>query len=257
MAMESKIALEKHPDFAIITMNNVSNYNALSVDFVYELERKLTVVSEDPQLKCAILTGTDKAFCSGADIKNINMEEITQFNQGLPFMRKMQEIASLIYHLDIPIIAAVNGVCVGGGISVALACDYIIAAESATFSMIFSKIGLVPDLGSMYFLPRIIGLAKTKQLVYTAKFINAEEANQLGITAAVVPDKDLLETCIEEARMIASNDWQSIHYAKDTLNESFDLNIHQLLEKEALLQTASFQSSHFQEAIEAFKQQKK
>src|SRR5699024_4118297 len=165
----SKILYEVKNQIATITMNRPESYNAITADFVNEFNQIMSEAKKDENIRALILTGSGKGFCSGADLKVIEDQDLTDFDVGRRFMEEAHHLAKEIYHFPVPVIAAVNGVCVGGGFGLALACDYMISAESATYSMIFPNVGLVPDIGSMYTLPEKIGIPKAKRLMYTAK----------------------------------------------------------------------------------------
>src|SRR5699024_965989 len=146
----------------------------------------------------------------------------------------------ILRYFPVPVIAAVNGACVGGGFGLALSCDYMISAKSATYSMIFPNVGLVPDLGSMYTLPEKIGLAQAKRLMYTAKMLNAKEAYEYGIVEHVVDDDKLLDTCMEEAITIANLAPRGIRLAKETLNDVANMSFDSLLSTEGYQQASLF-----------------
>ncbi len=142
-----------------------------------------------------------------------------------------------------------------GGSSLALLCDYIISAKSATYSMIFPKV-VGPDIGSMYTLPRLIGLPKAKRLMFTGKMLTAEEALELGIVEEVVDDEKLIDVCMKEAETIANLAPRSIRYAKETVNETYDMTLETLFVKEAYQQAALFKTRDFLEAAAAFVQKR-
>lgn len=248
----SEILLEIESNVALITMNRPETYNAITGEFVKSFIDCLLEVKQNEEVRSVVITGAGKGFCSGADLKIIEENDFTDFEVGRQYMGKVHELTRLIYHFPVPVIAAVNGVCVGGGFGLALACDYIISAESATYSMIFPNVGLVPDLGSMYTLPRKIGLPKAKRLMYTAKMLTAQEAEAYGIVEDVVTDDELLHVCMEEAKTIAHLAPRAIRYAKDTLNATDDMTFEALLVKEAYQQGTLFQTEDFKEAVRAF-----
>lgn len=248
----SNLLVEVIDDLAVITLNRPESYNAISIDFAKEIKEALLELKKDERIKVLILTGTGKGFCSGADLKILEENKIDEYELGRQFMREVQGLGSIIYHYPVPVIAAVNGVCVGGGFSLALVCDYIISAKSATYSMIFPKVGLVPDIGALYTLPRIIGLPKARRLMYTGKMLTADEAYQYGIVEEVVDDNKLLDFCMEEAKQIASLATRSHRYTKETLNETFEMTFESVMIKESYQQAALFQTNDFNEAITSF-----
>lgn len=250
------VLLKKETNVAIITMNRPESYNAITASFVKTFIEKLNEVKSDKNIRAVIITGKGKGFCAGADLKMIEGQDFTDLEVGREFMNGVHRLAKLVYHFPVPVIAGINGSCVGGGFGLALACDYMISAKSATYSMIFPNVGLVPDLGSMYTLPAKIGLPKAKRLMYTAKMLNADEAYEYGIVEQVVEDEELLDTCMKEALTIANLAPRSIRYAKTTLNEVDSMSFESLLEKEGYQQAALFQTEDFAEAVSAFNEKR-
>lgn len=252
----SNVLLEIKDHIAVITLNRPESLNALTVEMAEQLKETLLTIQNDETVRAVILTGAGKGFCSGADLKMLDGNTIEDAETGRYFMREVQKVGSFLYHFPLPVIAAVNGVCVGGGFSLALLCDYIISAKSATYSMIFPKVGLVPDIGSMYTLPRLIGLPKAKRLMFTGKMLTAEEALELGIVEEVVDDEKLIDVCMKEAETIANLAPRSIRYAKETVNETYDMTLETLFVKEAYQQAALFKTRDFLEAAAAFVQKR-
>lgn len=248
----SNVLLDVKDNVAIITLNRPETYNAITVEFAEEIKETLINLKKDETIKAVIITGAGKGFCSGADLKVLEENKINNFELGRQFMRNVQELGSILFHFPVPVIAAVNGVSVGGGFSLALVCDYIISAKSAMYSMIFPNVGLVPDIGAMYTLPRIVGLPKAKRLMFTGKMFTAEEAYEYGIVEEVVEDEQLLEYCFEEAKQIANLAPRSQRYMKGTLNDTYDMTFESLMIKESYQQAALFQTNDFKEATSAF-----
>lgn len=248
----SDVLLNIENNIAIVTMNRPESYNAITGDFVKTFKEAMVEIKDNGNVRAVIVTGSGKGFCSGADLKIIEEHDFSDFEVGRQYMEDAHDLMKLIYHFPVPVIAAVNGVCVGGGFGLALACDYIISAKSATYSMIFPNVGLVPDLGSMYTLPRKIGLPKAKRLMYTAKMLSADEAYEYGIVEEVVADDELLDVCMREASVIANLAPRAICYAKNTLNDVDNMSFETLLVKEAYQQGTLFQTNDFTEAVSAF-----
>lgn len=248
----SNVLLEIKDQIAIVTLNRPEHYNALTVELAEQLKETLFSIQNNEEVRAVLITGAGKGFCSGADLKMLGQNTIEDLELSRHFMREVQKVGSILYHFPLPVIAAVNGVCVGGGFSIALLCDYIISAKSAMYSMIFPKVGLVPDIGSMYTLPRLIGLPKAKRLMYTGKMLSAQDAFEYGIVEEVVDDDKLLETCINEAQLIANLAPRSIRYAKETVNDTFDMTLESLFVKESYQQAALFKTNDFVEATASF-----
>lgn len=253
----SEILWEQKNNVAVITMNRPETYNAITREFVTQFKEILFEIKENKEVRAVIITGTGKGFCSGADLKMIQGQDLSDLDVGRSFMTYVQDLTKIIRYFPVPVIAAVNGACVGGGFGLALSCDYMISAKSATYSMIFPNVGLVPDLGSMYTLPEKIGLSQAKRLMYTAKMLSAEEAYEYGIVEHVVEDEKLLDTCLEEAMTIANLSPRGIRYAKETLNDVANMSFDSLLVTEGYQQAALFQTDDFAEAVAAFNEKRR
>jgi enoyl-CoA hydratase/carnithine racemase len=184
-----------HPEagLAVITLNRPDSLNALSFDLIEELHRVIADVGADSAVRVVILTGAGRAFCAGTDLRSDSRSSRSRGLTGVAAgMRGQEHVADLVpalAQLPQPVIAAVNGVAVGGGLALALACDLRVAVESARFNAQFINVGLSgTDLGISYTLPRLIGAAKAWELIYTGRFFDAAEADHLGLLTRVVPD---------------------------------------------------------------------
>ncbi len=184
---------------ATITLNRPEVYNALNDGITYELQDALKKVSRDETIRVVVLTGEGKAFCAGQDLKAASGEEKRSFIDSL--QKRYNPIISAMRNLPKPIICRLNGVAAGAGCSLALACDMIIASEEATLIEVFINIGLVPDSGSSYFLPRLVGRAKAFELCSMGNKVKASEALQLGLVNRVATADQLDAVVKEYARL--------------------------------------------------------
>src|SRR5262245_43053832 len=182
-----------------ITLNRPDALNALDLVMREELAEVLYTIRDEPDIKVVALTGTGRAFCAGGDIKSMGGYTVVT---GRTRIKKAHRWLLELVNLEKPTIAAVNGVTAGIGCNLALACDIIYASDQARFSQAFVKIGLVPDGGGMYFLPRAVGLQRAKELVFTGDFVEARDAERIGLVARVVPHAELLPRVSELARRI-------------------------------------------------------
>ncbi|HZY30190.1 MAG TPA: enoyl-CoA hydratase/isomerase family protein, partial [Candidatus Methylomirabilis sp.] len=176
---------------ATITMNRPDRYNALSLRMIEEFLEVISACEENPEIRAVILTGAGTAFCAGGDVKEFvdRLEAISQHLRRL--LTSFHGAISRMNRMSKPVIAAVNGVAAGAGMSLAMACDLAVAAESARFIMAYSKIGATPDGSSTYFLPRLVGLRRALELTYTNRALTAREAEAWGLVNRVVPDAEL------------------------------------------------------------------
>lgn len=238
-----------------ITFNRPEVMNATNDKFYQELSGLLSDVADDPTIGALVITGAGRGFCAGADVKAMDP------NMKLLARRKrhrwiLNDILRPLVNLEKPVIAAVNGVAVGAGFNIALAADMIVASDKAMFSQIFTKLGLVPDLGGLYLLTRVIGLNKAKELCFTAKKIDAEEAFRLGIVNHVVPAEQLLQKSHELAREIASGPPTALAQIKTLLNKSSTSSLDQMLEYESYAQTLSYTTPEHREGVAAFREKR-
>ena len=252
--MFRKINLEKEDGIAVIRLNRPEVMNAFDLEMQEELAVAIKDVTNDDNTKVLIFTGTGKAFCAGVDITAIEGLSAQQTKTSL---RNAQQLIVALVNMEKPVIAAVNGLAVGAGCSIVLACDIIIASSNARFSQGFVKIGLVSDLGGMYFLPRMVGLAKAKELLFTGVTVDAKEAEKIGMVNTVVPEGDLERAAKDLARQIAAEPHTPIGLMKKILNQSSYLDLSSLLELEAQAQEVCSQTEDHKTRVQAFLTKKK
>lgn len=210
-------------------------------------------VRSDEDTRVLIIRGTGCAFCAGIDITVL--EEMTG-DEGRKNLKHMHRILLNLVNMEKAVIAAVNGYAYGARCNLALASDIVIASENAKFSQGFVKIGLISDLGGMYFLPRLVGLPKTKELMFTGETVDAREAEKIGMVNRVVPEKDLEKAAKELGRKIAIGPQKPIGLMKTILNKSFHLDFPSLLELEAQAQEICSKTDDHKRAIRAFLESK-
>ena len=214
------IQFDKTGSVGKITLNRPDKYNSFVREMALEVQKKLDDCRSDETIRCVLITGAGKAFSAGQDLKEASdpegpgIEEIVRKHYN-PIIRKIREIEK-------PVIAAVNGVAAGAGANIALACDIGVAVKSASFIQAFSKIGLIPDSGGTYFLPRLIGLPKAAALMMTGEAINAEKAEPLGMIYAVYEDSDFEIKSIKFADTIAAMPTKGLGYTKKLLSQTFN-----------------------------------
>ena len=244
------IQFEKIGAIGKITLNRPDKYNAFVRGMALELQKKLDECNSDKTIRCIIISGSGKAFCAGQDLIEATdpngpaIEEIVRQHYN-PIVKKIREIKT-------PVIAAVNGVAAGAGANVALACDIVVAAKSASFIQAFSKIGLIPDSGGTYFLPRLIGIQKAAALMMTGETISAEKAETLGMIYAVYEDSEFETSAMKLADTISSMPTKGLGYTKKLLSQTFNNSLEDQLSLEAETQALSASSKDHQEGIKAF-----
>jgi 2-(1,2-epoxy-1,2-dihydrophenyl)acetyl-CoA isomerase len=252
--MSGKVIFEKENGIAVIRINRPEVMNAFDLETQEELARSINDVTNDNNTKVLIITGTGKAFCTGVDITAIEGLSAQQTKSSL---KNAQQIVVALVNMEKPVIAAVNGLAVGAGCSIAMACDIIIASSNAKFSQSFAKIGLVSDMGGMYFLPRMVGLARAKELLFTGVALDAKGAQEIGMVNKVVPEGDSERAARELAREIAAGPIKPIGLMKKILNQSSYLDLPSLLELEAQAQGVCSQTEDHKIRVQAFLTKKK
>ncbi len=251
------ITLTTSGAIATLTMNRPENLNAFNTRTVVEMLDAIVMLRDDAAVRAVVLTGAGRAFTSGGDIR-----EMTEFGTRPQedYMRHMQNVNRMVlglHELPKPVIAAVNGPAAGLGFNLALAADLRIAAQSATFSQAFIKIGLVPDGGGSYLLPRIVGLARATELILTGRTVAADEALALGLVNRVVADAELGATVQALAEQLAAAPTGAIARDKELLRRSLTSDFASQLQAEIEFQVERGASSDFREGITAFLEKRK
>ena len=248
------VQLELRDKVAVIILNRPDRLNALTVAVAEDF---MAAVSEaiEKGARAVVLTGSGRTFCAGGDLRE--MQEIANregrveafFDEPL---RLLNEIVLMIRSTSIPFIAAVNGVASGGGCNLALACDVVIATRSAKFNQAFIKIGLSPDCGGTFFLPRLVGLRRAAELMFTGDFVDAEKAQQMGMINSVVEDDELMKHAIAMAERLAEAPTAAIGQIKQLLDASAASDLATQLDRERMSQIKMGQTKDFAEGVAAF-----
>ena len=222
-----------------------------------ELQQTIEEANSDDNVRVLIITGAGKGFCSGADVTGLGPlgsrnDSAWRLSAKSPAGGGIQSFVVPFYNCEKPIVAAVNGVAAGGGFSIALACDIRIASEKARFSQIFIRRGLVPDTGSTYFLPRVVGISKACEMVFTGEVLDAAEAKDCGIVSRVVPHVELMPAAREIAARIAALPPLAMKLAKRALHKGASTDFASALEFEGYMQGICFGTEDFREGVAAF-----
>lgn len=254
MTLET-IRFEVTDGVGLITLNRPDALNATNDQLYRELSTLLREIADNAEVGCVVLTGAGRGFCAGADVKSMNPDM-----QPLARRKRhrwiLHDVLLPLFNLEKPVIAAVNGPAVGAGFNLALAADIIIASEAAVFSQIFTRLALVPDLGGMYLLTRVVGLNRAKELCFTARKLSASEAHGLGIVNRVVPADELLKEAMSLARQIAAGPATSLAMIKTLLNKASTATLDQMLEYESFAQTIAYITPEHREGVLAFREKR-
>ena len=258
--MEFKdLILEKENEVATITLNRPERLNALGAQTTFEICDACEDAIRDPSIRVIILTGAGEAFCAGGDHKDIFRPGFEK--TALEWRHRMRtgsnRLVTLLSGSEKPIIASVNGIAVGGGCTIALACDIRIASEKARFGLVFSKIGATPEFGCSYFLPRIVGLGKALELLFTADIVDAREAERIGLVNKVVPHEELKEATKQFVEKLLEKPPAALGMAKSIIYRSLSTDMLSQLELEAFAISTAFKTEEHQEAVKAFLEKRK
>jgi 2-(1,2-epoxy-1,2-dihydrophenyl)acetyl-CoA isomerase len=248
------VQLEMHGTVAVLTLNRPERLNALTIDVAHDFGAALGEALEGGA-RSIVLTGSGRAFSAGGDLRE--MQEIASRDGRLEAffdepLRILNDAILLIRQTPVPFIAAVNGVASGGGCNLALACDLVIAAESAKFNQAFIKIGLSPDCGGTFILPRLIGWKRATELLFTGEMLTAQRAAEIGMINAVVPDSELMSKALAMAERLAAAPTAAIGQIKKLLEASAANDYGGQLDLERRAQIESGKTKDFVEGVAAF-----
>ena len=249
------ILFEIKNNIAFITLNRPEKFNSFNREMALNLQQRLKEVDSNKQVRCVYLTGAGKSFCAGQDLAEVVDVNGPGMNKIL--VEHFNPIIKLIRNLTKPVVAAVNGVAAGAGANIALCCDIVVASESASFIQAFSKIGLIPDSGGTFFLPRLIGFQKASALMMLGEKVSAVDAEGLGMIYKVFADDLFKEESVKIANTLASMPTKGLSFTKEALNNSLIQNLVQQLNTEDELQQNAATTSDFKEGVQAFIEKRK
>jgi 2-(1,2-epoxy-1,2-dihydrophenyl)acetyl-CoA isomerase len=251
MAYE-KILLAKKDGLATLTFNAPERLNAVSRKMIAEIKLCWEDLAADSAVRAVLLTGSGRGFCAGADLADPDREASATADSGAALEKYFNPVIRLMRALPKPIVSAVNGVAAGVGMSFVLASDIAIAAKSASFLQAFARIGLLPDGGSTWFLPRLVGEQRARALAMLAPQITAEQAKEWGLIWDVVEDGELMKTATELARRLADGPSMSLARIKEAMNRASKNDLGQQLDVERDFQRELGRSEDFKEGVAAF-----
>lgn len=258
--------LERSHDDGILTLrlNRPEALNALSGELAVALREAVTVAEADDAVRCVILTGNGRGFCAGGDLAEIAAEFGAATAEGgmtaaaaLEGVRRdSAPLMDALLGFSKPLVAAVNGACAGAGLGLAMAADVIVAAETATFTVVFTRRGLVPDFGVTHLLPRLVGLRAARELCLLGDAVPAARARELGLVTQVAPDAELAEAALGWARRLADAAPVALRLTKRLLAETFELDARQAVEREFAAQALCLTTADALEGMTAFLQKR-
>ncbi|HTM00928.1 MAG TPA: enoyl-CoA hydratase-related protein [Candidatus Omnitrophota bacterium] len=249
-----EVLVERRGAVALLMLNRPDVLNALSVSMAEALAETIEAQSRTADVRVIVITGEGRAFSSGGDIafmKNV-VDRGGRFEDFQPLVGGGPAVVRAILHSDRPVLAAVNGVAAGGGMSLALACDVRWAAEGARFGQSFVKIGLHPDWGAVYTLPRIAGVSRALELMWTGELIDAAEAQRIGIVSRVLPAERLLPELLEFAARLARGPAVALAEIKHSVRESLGYSLEEALARELSAQERCWGTTDAKEGFRAF-----
>lgn len=252
------IKWKKEENIAFLTLNRPDNMNTITRQMSDEIQEALKSAIYDETIRCLLLTGDGKAFCAGQNLREItdrwNQDE---YELGDTVRSNYIPIIRMIVQMEMPVLCGVNGVAAGAGANLAFACDLLTASEHAFFVQSFAKIGLIPDSGGTYFLPRLIGPHRAKQLMMLDEKLSASRASEWGLVYQVYAEKEFMAKTKELAAYLASQPTRGFALTKKALNQTYQNSIEEQLELEAKLQSKAGNTEDFKEGVRSFLEKRK
>ena len=254
--MADELLYEVKDRVATLTLNRPDKLNAFTGPMIERWAWALSEAQRDPDVNVVVVTGAGKAFCSGGDVARMGQGEPTPLDHKNTLWEHIHRVPKALEQMDKPVIAMVNGVAVGAGMGMAVMCDLRIASDAARFSTGYVRVGLVPGDGDTYFLPRLVGSAKALELLWTADFIEAPEAERLGIVNRVVPADRLAEETFALARKIADGPQVPIRMIKRLVYQSLRLDLRTHLDLVSSHMAVVRDTEDHREGVQAFKEKR-
>jgi enoyl-CoA hydratase/carnithine racemase len=257
MTVNDRVIYEQDSAVVTLTLNDPDARNALSQEMIDALAARCGQINRDLGVRCVILTGSGKSFCSGGNVKEMRDKSGAFASSGPASVRRdlqagIQRVAPALQSIEVPTIAAVNGHALGAGLDLALMCDIRVASDQAVFAESFLKLGLVSADGGAWFLPRIVGLSRACELTFTADSVTAEEAHRIGLVSHLASPENLMDEARALAGRIADKAPNSLRLTKRLLRESMHLRLNESLELAASFQAIAQNTVDHQEAVQAF-----
>ncbi len=250
--MSESVVMTRRGHSLVIQLNRPGRMNAFTVEMHRSLLAALQSIEDDASIRCIVITGAGAAFCAGQDLGEAALVNGPIGSLGDHLDRFYNPLIRTLRSLQIPVIAAVNGVAAGAGASLALTCDIVVASRSARFIQSFTRIGLVPDSGATWLLPRLVGPQRARAMILLGDPVDAETALQWGLVWALFDDDQLVDAALALAERLAALPRLGLSLAKQALNGAFDATLDRQLDVERDLQTLAGASPDYREALSAF-----
>jgi 2-(1,2-epoxy-1,2-dihydrophenyl)acetyl-CoA isomerase len=252
---DETILFDVNDGVATVTLNRPTSLNAFNDQMIEEAFVAVRQSGRDAAVRAIVITGAGRAFSSGQDLRDVQGRK-ENFSIGEHLRTGYNRLIMSIISAEKPVIAAVNGVAAGAGCGLALAADLRIASHKASFIQAFSRVGLVPDSGSTWMLPRLIGYSRAYQMAITAEPVSAEKALTWGLVNEVVPHEQLPEIVVAWARSLADGPTLALGLTKRAMHKAFDMSLDEALEYESHMQEIASRSQDFQEGVQAFREKR-
>lgn len=249
------ILRERNAGVMVLTLNRPDRFNSFNLDMARQLQQALDEAGSDNSVRCVLVTGAGKAFCAGQDLN----EAIDPNGPGIRNIvrENYNPIITKLRNLEKPVVCSVNGVAAGAGANIAFACDIVLAAESSSFIQAFSKIGLIPDSGGTFYLPRLIGPQRALALMMSGDKLGASEALNCGLVYKVFPDDRLKEEALNMAIRLSEMPTKGLAYTKKLVNASFSNSLENQLSLEEDFQGLAGETNDYREGVNAFIEKRK
>ncbi len=252
--MAGPLRLERDGALAVITLDRPDVLNAFDEALTSALTIAVDEVAADPAVRAVVITGAGRGFSAGQDLRDRFLKIVAgeDLQLGNELRRRYHPVIAALREMRKPVIAAVNGVVAGAGLGIAVACDVRVASSSAMFRAAWSRVGLVPDAGSAYFLPRVVGLGRATDMILTGEPVNADEALRIGLVTRVWPDAEFADAWRKYARALADGATEAYALSKEGLNAAWDRDFDSFLELESSLQDRAGRTRDYAEGVRAF-----
>lgn len=255
--MSEAVKVERHGAVAVLRLDDPSAMNALSPAVKAGMEKNVPTLVGDASVRAMVITGTGKAFCAGGDIRAMQAVEGRKAPAVRTRMKEAHAWARALLDCDKPVIAAVNGAAVGGGLALALLADLIVASREAYFMSGYSKLGALPDLGLLQTLPWAIGSLRAKEMILLNRRYTADEAVAIGLANRAVAPERLMPEALAMAEEIAAGPGPMLSMSKVMMKRAYEASVEEFFEREAIAQGVAFGSAEFNEGVEAFLSKRK
>jgi 2-(1,2-epoxy-1,2-dihydrophenyl)acetyl-CoA isomerase len=240
-----------------LTLNRPDVLNSFNLALARALQAALAGAATDPAIRCVLLTGAGRGFCAGQDLASVTLDPAVPIDIGAIIREQYNPIVRAIWNMEKPVVCAVNGVAAGAGANIALACDIVLASTEASFIQSFCKLGLIPDSGGTWLLPRLVGAARAAALVLLGEKLPATTAREWGLIYQTCEPADLMEKALALAVHLATQPTRALGLTKRALNAALEQGLDAQLDTEELIQTEAGRSADFAEGVQAFLQKRK